>query len=140
MANFFTEQSTPFKLSQVGEVAGLIIPNVPCDSSVYVNAAVRMDATGTAYNALADSMANAQVIGIVISKASTTLCTIRVLGVTEALFAGLDVTKEYYLSSTVAGEIQTSAPLGSGEIVLRVGQPYSATKLLVNKGTAFRRA
>lgn len=118
-----------------GSPANTVITGVTCDASVYVGAAVRMDSFGVAQNALADSVDNANVIGFVVAKASPTSCTIRFLGVTEGdIFAGLDVTKEYYLSSTVAGDITTVAPSTPGEVLVKLGQPFSATKFLVLKG------
>ena len=120
--------------------ANVLLSNVPCATAVYVGAAVRMDGTGTAQNAIATSAANSNIIGIVESKSSSTVCSIRVLGVSEGLFTGLDVTKEYYLSDTVAGDITTTVPTASGSIILKVGQPYSATDFLVLKGTRTVRA
>jgi hypothetical protein len=120
--------------------ASLVLSNVPCLSSVYVKAVVSMNSSGVAFNSLADSEANSNMIGVCISKASSTVCSIRVLGVTDALYAGLDATKEYFLSDTVAGEITTVIPVASGYIVLKVGQPYSSTQLLVLKGTRMERA
>lgn len=114
--------------------ANVVIQNVTCDNSVYVGAAVRIDALGTAYNALADSIANSNVMGIVESKSSATVCNIRVLGVTDAIFSGLDVTKEYYLSAVTEGLITTSVPTVTGHVKLKLGQPRSATEFLVTKG------
>lgn len=119
------------------ELSGdIVLNNVPCDISVFVGAAVRMQASGTAVNALADSLTNANVIGIVQSKPTSTTCNIRVTGVSLSVFAGLDVTKEYYLSDTVAGQITTTIPISSGHVVLRIGQPFSSSELLMNKGQA----
>jgi hypothetical protein len=118
-----------------GSPANSVITGVPCDSSVYVGAAVRMDSFGVAQNALADTADNANVLGVVVSKASPTVCTIRFLGVTEGdIFVGLDVTKEYFLSDVTAGLITTTPPTTPGHVLLRVGQTYSATRLLVIKG------
>lgn len=114
--------------------ANVVLSKVPCETSVYVGAAVIMQASGIAKNALADSEANSNVIGIVESKPSVAECDIRVLGTTADIFAGLDVSKEYYLSATVAGGVTISPPTATGNIMLRVGQPFSATEMLVNKG------
>lgn len=129
--SFVVEQSVsaPFQPS-----ANVVLLNVPCDATVYVGAAVRMDSLGVAYNALADSLSNSNVIGIVQNKASSVLCDIRVLGVTPAVFAGLDVTKEYFLSDVTAGLVTDTAPTaGAGKVILILGQPFSATTFLVNK-------
>jgi len=114
--------------------ANVVIADVPCESSVYVKAAVIMQASGIAKNALADSLANSNVIGIVESKSSTTLCNIRVIGVTPSVFTGLDVSKEYYLSDVIDGDIVTTIPITSGHVVLKVGQPFSDQEFLVSKG------
>ncbi len=99
-----------------------------------------MDMAGKAWNALADSLTTSNILGIVESKQSSTTCNVRVLGVSGELFTGLDTTREYFLSDTVAGEISTTIPTDSGHIVLRVGQPFSATKFLVLKGQGTVRA
>lgn len=115
--------------------SNVFIKNVTCDASVFVGAFVRMTAGSTAVNALADSDANANVIGVVYEKPSSTLCHIRVQGVTESIFTGLDVSKEYFLSQTTPGDMTTTVPpSGSGYIRLILGQPFSATEFLVNKG------
>jgi hypothetical protein len=112
----------------------VILTNVACDPTVYVGAWVRMDGTGTAYNALADSMANSNVIGLCEAKVTSTLCNIRVSGISEAIYTGLDVTKNYYLSPTVAGGHQTTAPSVTGQIRLALGQPFSAIEMFPFKG------
>ena len=117
----------------------LIVYDVPCDSSVFVTAAVRMF-SGVAYNAQADSMANSNFIGIIENKGSSILCDIRVSGITAEIFTGLDETKEYYLSDINPGEITTSIPTNTNSIMLKVGQPFSDKKFLVNKGQRIKRA
>jgi len=138
--SIFHEASTPLNSKVVASSSGILLTNVPCDPTVYVGAAVRMDSLGTAYNAQANVEANSNVIGIVQAKSSSTLCDIRVTGATPAIFLSLDPTKEYFLSETVAGGLTITPPTGSGQIVLRIGQPLSATRLVVNKGTGFKRA
>lgn len=120
--------------ASAGSLTGILLIDIPCDSSVYVKAAVYMDSGGTAFNALGDSTSTSNVIGLVESKSSSTLCDIRVSGTTPANFTGLDTTKEYFLSDTVAGEITDVAPSGTGHVILRVGQPLSATRFVVNQG------
>jgi len=125
--------------SQVGG-SNVILTNVDCEATVFVGAAVIMQSGGIAKNAIADSLANSNVIGIVESKSSSILCNIRVLGTTSAIYTGLDVTKEYFLSDTVAGELVTTVPTTSGHVVLKLGQPFSATDFVVLKGQRTVRA
>ncbi len=91
---------------------------------------------GTAINAIADDITTSNVIGVVESKSNSVLCDIRVLGITSGIYAGLDVTREYYLSDAIAGQITTTIPTASGHVVLKLGQPFSATEFLVTKGQA----
>ena len=120
--------------------ANVILTNIPCDSTVYVGAIVRMTALGVAINALADTEANANVIGVVESKATSILCNIRVLGITEEIYLGLDVTKQEFLDWIIPGGLtQTIPPSGSGFIMVPIGQPFSSTRLLVFKKDAVKR-
>jgi hypothetical protein len=119
--------------------ANVVLDNVDCDASVYVGAAVRMTGAGLAINAIADNVTNSNVIGIVESKSSSVKCNIRVVGVSLPVFLALDVTKEYYLSNTVAGALQTNVPTTSGHVKLKLGQPFSATEFLFSKGEIVKR-
>lgn len=120
--------------------ANSVLTGVKCEPSVFIGAAVRMLPSGTAKNALATSLGLSNVIGVVESKTSSTRCNIRVAGITLNVYSGLDVTKEYFLSSTEPGVITTVPPTGTGQVVLRIGQPYSSTELLVTKGLRMVRA
>lgn len=122
--------------------SNVLLQGVSCNSNVYIGSAVYMNASGVAQLALANDVATSNIIGICEHKATAgaTLCDIRVLGVTKNIFSGLDVTKNYYLSDTVAGGIQTSPPTTSGHIMLKIGQPYSSTELLVLKNDLIVRA
>lgn len=114
--------------------SNVTISNVDCYADVYIGSVVRMDTSGVALNAIADSLDNSNMIGVVVSKESTTICTIRVTGVTGDLYAGLDPTKEYYLSDVTPGLLVTTIPTDSGHVVLKIGQPFSSTSLMVSKG------
>jgi hypothetical protein len=127
----------PFESS--ADTSNVVLTNVACLASVYVGAIVSLDATGTAFNSLADSETNSNMIGICESKSSTTLCDIRVLGTTTAIFTSLDPSKEYFLSDSIAGAIQTTVPTTSGHIVLKIGQPFSSTRMVVLKGQRSKR-
>lgn len=122
-----------------GDLSNALLIDIPCDATVYIGAVVRISA-GIVYNALADSVSNSNVIGIVEAKSSSTICTVRVSGITENIFSGLDDTKVYYLSSTVAGLITVTPPSATGEVMIRLGVPYTATSLVIDKGTRVIRA
>ncbi len=115
--------------------ARVVLQDVSCNPSVFVGAIVIMN-SGVAVNAIADSLANSNMIGIVESKSSLEKCNIRVSGVTDGnIFSGLDETKEYFLSDSVGGQITSIPPSASSHVLLRIGQPFSSTKMLVLKGT-----
>ena len=135
-----SEDGVEFYPVSLLDSANNLIANVDCLSSVYEGAWVYMDATGTAHNALADDLSTSNVIGMVESKPSLNKCVIRVGGVSAGIFVGLDTTKEYYLSDTIAGAIQTNVVTASGHIMLKIGQPFSSSKMFVQKGIAIVRA
>lgn len=133
-----TAVETGVEFSSSADTSNVLISNVTCDSSVFVGACVYMNASGVAFNADASGVSTANFIGIVESKASSLLCDIRVQGVTGALFIGLDPTKEYYLGAN--GLISILPPTGTGTVLLRIGQPFSSTEMLVMKGLRTIRA
>ena len=118
---------------------GNILADVPCDSSVFVGAVVRMDGS-TAINAVADSSTNSKAIGICVSKSSSTLCNIQICGVTDTVMSGLTVNENYFLSATTPGGLDTSPPTGSSHIVILIGRPYTTTRLVLQIGSQTRRA
>lgn len=130
-------------IGQTNSVAtdgSILLPAVPCESLALVGHWVRMNGSGIAIRAQADSTVNSNVLGVIVAKLSATSCNVRVLGVTTEIFSGLDETLEYYLSETVAGEMETFPPTGPGSIILKLGQPFSMTRFFVHKGIRIRRA
>lgn len=130
------------QLDRVSDPAiDLLIPNVVCDSSVYVGAAIYVDSMSVAYNAMADSASTSNVLGIVELKSNSTLCSVRVLGVSSDIYSSLDVTRDYYLSDVTPGLITTTPILDvTGHVVIKLGQPFSDTRFLMMKGTPFLKA
>jgi hypothetical protein len=115
----------------------IVLTNVDCDPSVVIGDWVRMSVGNILVKAQADTKDNSNVIGLVESKATSVLATVRVLGVSEPLFTGLDVTKEYFLSAMTAGSMVAQGSIdanASGNAVLKLGQPFSDTRMLVLKG------
>lgn len=140
---------------------------VPCEADVYPGACVRMkygaavpsymaewttlssvlsigysNSATLAANALADAYENSNVIGVVESKSSSTVCDIRVYGIAPSVYLGLDITEEYYLSHTTPGGIVSSfnAPTSVGTVLLKIGQPYSGSSFFVSRGERLVRA
>jgi len=116
-----------------------VLKDIPCLASVAIGEAVRM-VSGTAEEAIATSAAGANVMGVVQAKSSSVLCDIRVSGVTSSIFAGLDDTKAYFLSDITAGLLTTTPPTAAGSVIIRVGNPFDGTKMLVNKGIRIKRS
>lgn len=115
------------------------ITGVACDSTVVVGNFVRMNGS-TAVNALANNTTNSKVIGVCVAKANATECSIQVCGFTSSIFSGLTPSENYFLSETTPGAITTTAPAGSGQIVLHLGRAYTATQLVIQIGTQTRRS
>ena len=123
----------------VGSSEKIVKRNFPCAASVFVGSVVRISA-GIAVNALASSALGSRAVGIVEKKSSSTLCDIVFAGPTDTIFAGLDDSKDYFLDPLVAGAITTTVPIGTAQVVLRVGRPLSATEMVVMIGTRLQRA
>lgn len=138
-----------------------VYENVPCDSSVYVGAVVRLtqlspvpsvmhdwtllamvtqldytEYSTVAVNAKADGYQSANAIGVVVNKPTSTTCDIMVKGVTPEIFISLDVQKEYYLSANLEGRIVASfgVPSAAGHVYLKIGKPVSSKKMYVDIG------
>jgi len=121
-----------FITSTAPSASRVVIPDVPCSSSINVGDWVRYDSSASAVLAQADNFTDANLVGVVESKDTTTSCNILVLGISNPIFSSLDVTKDYFLSPTVAGTIQDHAPTSSGNVVVAVGRPKSSTRIYVD--------
>lgn len=110
----------------------VVISNVPCDSTVIEGDIVIM-VSGVAFQADASTIETSNAVGIAENKLSSTLCDIRVIGVTADIYSGLDTTKDYYLSDTQPGKLTIIPPTASGTVLLRMGQAFTSTSFLVNK-------
>jgi len=101
----------------------------PCDASVSVGSVVRASVSGIV-KALADTADNSRWVGVCVAKPTSTTCNIRLSGAVDA-FTGLDVTKTYSLSKTIAGGIEeTNATVG---ISMFIGTPLNSTTLILEK-------
>lgn len=108
-----------------------IIENVTCLTDVFVGAVVSFNGSGVVFNSLADSTSTCDVVGIVETKASSTLCDVRVCGITPEHYTSLDPTETYYLSDTTAGTLTTSVTTTSGNIIVPVARPVGTTRMAV---------
>lgn len=154
-------QGDPGPQGPPGPAGADALETLPCESDVFVGAAVILGKTnfvesnmdtwttllglhamniGTydeiVKNALADSLANSNVFGIVESKNSPTECVVRLSGPSAANYSGLDVADEYYLSDEYPGAIVPSfaAPTDIGSVIVKIGQPLNETQLIYSRG------
>jgi hypothetical protein len=116
-----------------------IIENMTCDATVSVGDIVRLSA-GTVVKAQADTLTNSNIIGICVTKNTSTDCNVQVTGYTASVFGGLDVTKKYYLSDATAGAITANPPTASGSYVIRIGTPRSTSSIIIQVERVVKRA
>lgn len=122
-----------------GNSANAVLTGIPCDPSVLPGDFVRMDA-GLAVKAIATSLEDSNVLGMAEQVNDDGTCSVRVNGVSPAIFSGLDTASEYYLSDVMAGQITVAAPTVSGMVVLKLGQPFDSERFIVLKGSRIVRA
>jgi len=124
-----------------GSSADLISEDLPCDASVAIGDWVRFD-SGVLVKAIATDIDTSNVIGIVESKATSVLATIRLGGVTQVL-SGLDNSTEYLLSPSTAGgmtPLGVDVPSASGSALLILGKAISLTRFYINVGNRIIRS
>jgi hypothetical protein len=110
-----------------------------CEAAVSIGDAVIMDGT-IAKRAIATSLRNSLVVGVVEKKYTSTSCLIRLGGVSSVIYTGLDDSKLYFLSASTPGAITTTPPTGSGVVLVTVGIAWSADRLVVQIGNRVQRA
>jgi hypothetical protein len=100
-----------------------------CPIGVAVGDAVFLSAADNVDRSDASVVSDRPVIGFVHSKPTTTTCRVQYAG-DLSVFVGLTVGATYYLDTT-AGQITTTPPSGTGNIVQEVGFARNATTLVV---------
>ena len=126
MSNFISQTSLPISTPDI------VLREVACDSSVIVGDWVRFNASNVLIKAQADSTANSHIVGIVEEKITSIKCNVRLAGVTkEGVVSGLSLNTEYFLSASSAGAQTSVVPVGSGNLICRLGLAFSATRFLV---------
>lgn len=108
-------------------------------SAVYISAAntfqlARANALGTVEvcGLIRDSAIAAAAIGTIQTDGGLTATTAE-WDVVTGQTGGLTPGSIYFLSSTTAGKLTTTAPTSSGQFVLRVGQAISSTSLEISR-------
>jgi hypothetical protein len=104
--------------------------NMNCTAIEQVGNAVYVFADGEVRQANNTNIATAKVIGFIVTKPTTTICTVRVIGIIDS-FTGLTPGSEYFLDST-PGAITLTAPTTSGSVLVRLGQPTEDDRFLIN--------
>jgi len=110
-----------------------------CTVAEQIGDVVFESAADTVRQANAASTATMPAVGVIILKPTATTCIIAKAG-EVALFAGLMVGQEYYVSETTPGDITQDIPTGSGEVVHYVGKAKNTTTLLIDLGQPTVRA
>lgn len=118
----------------------IVVPDIDCDSSVLIGHWVRIDSSNHAVSAIADSIQNSEVFGVVEDKPTSVKCVVRVAGVSKNIFSSLDVTKSYFLSAMNVGEMSLIVPTNSGEVVLSLGRSLDGEKFLVQPTLRMQRS
>lgn len=137
-----------------------VLWNYTCDEEVYVGAVVHLYKGTAPVNmnewipiAIADplmffkffpqaGLASASIddksrpIGICIAKPTPNTCHILTHGPTAAMYLGLDMSKEYFLSGTVAGGFvaEDALDLSPGDWKVRIGSPCSEEAMIFSRG------
>jgi len=111
-------------------VSGIDI-NADCTAAESVGDAVYVESASELRSADASDISTADVVGFIISKPTSTTCTVRVAGIVT--LSGLTAGASYFLSETV-GNITTAPPTVSGSVVNRVGVALDSTQLILQLG------
>lgn len=113
-------------------------------AAVVIGTPAYVNGDGTVKKALADAIATAEVIGVVVditvaAAAEARLLTDGRLAATTAQWdavtgetGGLTAGSVYYLDPTTAGKLTTTAPTTEGDVVARVGKALSTTILEIS--------
>lgn len=112
--------------------SGQILAGVTCESATAVGDVVIMS-SGVAIRAICTSYEAGSFAAVIISKESSTSCTLQFSDLTPAIYSGLIENQTYYLSDSVLGGITPSLPDNSGDIDIIVGQAFSNTRLIIRK-------
>ena len=115
------------------------LQSVACSGSVSVGDVVYIDSSGTMQPANAGSVNTSRVVGICVAKSSSTVCDVQTTGATTAVLSGLVANNNYFLD-TASGQLTTTAPLASNNVVIHVGRSIDANRIFIQIGIQFVRS
>jgi len=112
---------------------GVVVPGIPSNPSIVPGSVVYLDSFGVLQPALADDIATARVVGIVVEDTDSAGSSsgIKQVGPLSA-YVGLVPGTRYFLSDTVPGGITDTPPDGTGHVVHSVGIAVDPTTLYIN--------
>lgn len=110
-----------------------------CPTTVAVRDAVYQVSPGNVDKANATTTSTMPVIGVVLSKPTTTSCIIARSGELSG-FSGLTGDRLYYASDAVPGGVTLIPPIGANRVVQQVGYSRNSSTLIVELGEMKKRA
>ena len=116
-------------------VGNVIVRDFDCSSGVAVPDAVYINGSDSVDKADANGSGTFPVIGFVIAKVTSVICTVQFIG-ESSVFSGLTAGSVLFLSE-IAGEITLTAPTTPGSIVQKVGVARDATTLKITADAFF---
>jgi hypothetical protein len=116
--------------------ADVVAGTFSCAGTVSVGDVVYISANDTVDKALATfASGKYKAVGVVSSKPTATTCKVASVG--EVPIAGLTAGSIYYLSTTVAGAVTSTASSTSGDVVKNIGVAKDANTLVVQVTTDY---
>lgn len=110
-----------------------LIENVACTVDEEVLDAVYLYGDNEVRQAKADNISTAQVLGFVVSKQGSTICTVQTRGKLSGFNGGgLSAGTQYFLSRNYAGGITDTPPTNEGDVLVRLGLGYSNDTLFID--------
>ena len=138
MSSIYHNAFNPTQTTGTGTAQNFCLTGKTCTAGTAVADILRMNNSNILEPALADTFVNSLAMGVCKSKSNATTCDLIIGGLTPAIFSGLDVDKEYFLSNTTAGAI-TITPPSTGNVII-VGVAFSATELIFQPRLAMVRS
>jgi hypothetical protein len=104
---------------------------LPCDGSVEVGDYVYIRPDGVLDRAQSNSLDTMPAIGKVLKKPTSSECIITDKLIDED-YTGIIPRQEFFISSSLAGDIQTSPPVSSNYVAQLIGYGFSSEKIWID--------